>query len=141
MLRARRRTCRSRLRSRCNLSIVRGRTLALLLVSLTVSVLAGPAKEEFVGHWRYIGEHQTCDYTFKDDGTFSGQMVEDGKIVLEFSGKWSIDGDKLKYEYTRVSPEVITPGTVDQDRIAEVTPEYYIVETRYYSRRQYSRVD
>ena len=88
-----------------------------------------------------MGDYQTCDYTFKNDGTFSAKMVEEGKTVLEFSGKWSIDGANLKYEYTKVSPEVIAPGTVDQDRIAEVTPEYYIVETKYYARRQYSRVD
>jgi hypothetical protein len=115
--------------------------VALLLGWLTASAFAGPAREQFVGHWRYIGERQTCDYTFKGDGTFSAKMIEDGKVVLEFSGKWSIDGDNLKYEYTKVSPEVIAPGTLDQDRIAEVTPEYYIVESRYYSRRQYSRVD
>ena len=121
--------------------MVKTRAVTLILFSVAVSCLAGPTKEQFVGHWRYIGEHQTSDYTFRDDGTFSGSLMEEGKIVLEYNGKWSLDGDKLKYEYTKCSPEVIAAGTVDQDRIAEVTPEYYVVETRYYSRRQYSRVD
>lgn len=115
--------------------------LSLLLFSVAASGLAGPTKEQLIGHWRYIGEQQTSDYTFLDDGTFTGDLVEDGKIVLHYSGKWSLEGDKLIYEFTKCSPEVIKAGTTDQDRITDLTPEYYIVETRYYSRRQYSRVD
>ena len=117
------------------------KTLLLLLCCVAASCFAGPTKEQLIGHWRYIGEHQTCDYTFLNDGTFTGNLVEDGKIVLQYSGKWSLDGDKLLYEFIKCSPEVIATGTTDQDRITDVTPEYYIVETRYYSRRQYSRVD
>lgn len=105
------------------------------------SCLAGPMKQQLVGHWRYNGEHQICDYAFKSDGTFTGNLSEDGKTVLEYSGKWSLDGDKLKYEFTKCSPEVIAVGTTDQDRIVELTADYYVVETHYYARRQYSRVD
>jgi lipocalin-like protein len=120
---------------------VNARILLVSLLFATSACFAGPTKEQFIGHWRYIGDSQTVDYTFRDDGTFNGSILEDGKIVLQFGGKWSIEGDKLNYEFTKSTPEVIAAGSTDQDTIAEMTRDYYIIETRYFSKRQYSRVD
>jgi hypothetical protein len=114
-------------------------TICFLLVS--AAGFAAPSKEQFVGHWRYLGDTQTVDYTFRADGTFTGNMSEDGKVVLQYTGKWSIEGDKLKYEYISSKPKVIDAGTTDLDTITEVTRDYYIIETKYYAKRQYSRVD
>ena len=120
---------------------VKIRFLLVNLLLVASACFAGPTKEQFIGHWRYIGDSQTVDYTFRDDATFTGSILEDGKVVLQFTGKWSVEGDKLNYEFTKSIPEVIAAGTADQDTIAEMTRDYYIIETRYFSKRQYSRVD
>ena len=117
------------------------RTFALLFLLVGARCFAEPAAEQLVGHWRYLGDTQNVDYTFKADGTFTGKMTEDGNVVLEISGEWSLDGNKLVYEIKKASPEIIKPGTVDRDKITEITRDYYIIETEYYARRQYSRVD
>lgn len=108
---------------------------------MAAAAFAGSTKEQLVGHWRHIGDAQTVDYTFKDDGTFTGSITEEGKVILEYAGKWSIDGDKLNYEYTSSTPGIIEAGATDQDTIKEMTKDYYIIETKFYAKRQYSRVD
>ena len=118
------------------------RALVLFLVVAAAQYCpAEPTKEQLVGHWRYLGENQNVDYTFKADGTFSGQITEEGNVVLAISGNWSLDGNKLTYEITKSTPEVITPGTIDRDKITEITRDYYIIETAFYAKRQYSRID
>ncbi|HJT81555.1 MAG TPA: lipocalin family protein [Chthoniobacterales bacterium] len=117
------------------------RALALLLSAVALPCFAEPTKEQLVGHWRYIGDNQNVDYTFKADGTFSGKITEEGNVVLAITGNWSLDGNKLTYEIRTSTPEVITPGTIDRDKITELTRDYYIIETAFYARRQYSRVD
>ena len=117
------------------------RRLALLLVFVAAQCFAEPTKEQLVGHWRYSGDNQNVDYTFKVDGTFSGKITEEGNVVLAITGNWSLDGNKLTYEITKSTPDVITAGTIDRDKITEITRDYYIIETVLYARRQYSRVD
>lgn len=120
---------------------MRTQLLTIYLLLIAASAFAEPSKEQLVGHWRYIGDNQTVDYTFKADDTFTGSITEDGKVVLRYAGKWSLDGDKLKYEFTSSTPEIIAAGTTDQDKITELTRDYYIIETQFYAKRQYSRVD
>src|SRR4051812_36611047 len=73
------------------------------------------------GHWRHADQIQSCDYFFRDDGTFTGNVARSGKIIWEFAGKWSSDGKILNYEYTRSSAENVPPGTIDHDKLVEAT--------------------
>jgi hypothetical protein len=121
--------------------LVKTQALAVLVLLIAAACFAGPTKEQFLGHWRYIGEQQTCDYNFRKDGTFTGNVSESGRVILEFAGKWSVDGDKLKYELTKSSTGHTAAGTSDDDKIIEVTRDYYIIGTHEGVKRQYSRVD
>jgi hypothetical protein len=56
--------------------------LALLFLLVGAHCFAEPTREQLVGHWRYLGDTQNVDYTFKADGTFTGKMTEDGNVVL-----------------------------------------------------------
>jgi hypothetical protein len=120
---------------------VKRTTLFGLLLFVPILCLAGPSASEFIGHWRYVGESQRCDYTFHQDGTFTGEVSEEGRVILEFAGKWSVEGDTLKYELTKSSTGKIAPGTTDDDKIIEITRDYYIIATHEGVKRQYSRVD
>jgi hypothetical protein len=104
---------------------------------------ANPEKEQLVGHWSgHIGWLR-YDVTFSRDGTFSGHTSQKGLVVWEYAGNWSISDDKLNYEYTKSSlalappgtSNLVPPGTIDQDRLVEVTKDYYVIEARDGSRR------
>ena len=85
-------------------------------------------------------EHQSAEYTFRGDGTFTGQLAQDSKVVWTYAGKWSLAGDTLNYEYTKSSVERIPVGTTDHDKLVEVTKEHYTIEARDGSKRKYSKI-
>ncbi|HEY6111979.1 MAG TPA: hypothetical protein VIV62_05655 [Chthoniobacterales bacterium] len=116
-------------------------TLLFIFLFLTSFLaIADPTKSQFLGHWRHADENLSCDYTFAEDGTFTGNIAQHGTIVWMYAGKWSLAGDTLNYEFTKSSLEQIPVGTTDQDKIIEMTKDYYIIQARDGSRRKYSRV-
>jgi hypothetical protein len=98
-----------------------------ILVSL--SAFAGDGtSEQLIGHWQYTNEVKkgTSDLTFRRDGTFSGKVALEGKVVWEFAGKWSLQDRTLSYDHTSSSGARIPIGTKDRDEIVEVTKTYFI---------------
>ena len=101
--------------------------------------IAEPTNKQLIGHWSYADEHLISEYTFREDGTFTGQVTQDTKVIWTFAGKWSLTGDTLNYEYTKSSLERIPVGTTDHDKLLEVTKDHYIIEARDSSKRKYSK--
>jgi len=107
------------------------------MVAVAASAQLKPA--QLVGHWRTAGPHLGCDITYAADGTFSGRIELDGAVISTFAGKWSLNGDKLDYTYTKSSPQNAPLGK-DRDRLIEATKNYFVIEASDGSRRKYSRV-
>lgn len=114
---------------------------SFVFVLLTCAAsLASPTKDQLIGHWRCTHKQLTSEHTFRADGTFTGSVAEDGKVAWTYAGKWSVVGNILNYEYTESSLERIPVGTIDRDKLIEVTKDYYVIEARDGSRRKCSRV-
>jgi hypothetical protein len=120
------------------------RTLLIIAaLSLPFSILADdPHSDQLLGHWRYtnVSANRVDDITFAADGTYTGRILQDGKLFWEFAGKWSLRGNTLSYEYTRSSLRRLPVGLKDRDRLLEVTKDYYVIQTLDDSKRRWLRV-
>ena len=116
-------------------------TLFLALISFALSLaIAGTANNWIVGHWRYAKEGRSSDCTYRGDGTFTGNVALQGKVVWVFAGTWSIDGDMLNYQYTQSSVERIPVGTTGGDKLVEITSDHFTLETNNRTRQIYLRL-
>jgi hypothetical protein len=98
-------------------------------VLAAVSIFAADFKpDQLIAHWRIEDKSvkRTCDVTFDRDGTFSGTGAQDGKVAWTYSGKWSLRGKNLEYEYTSSSLAAMPKGWKDHDEIVELTADYVI---------------
>lgn len=93
-----------------------------------------------VGEWRYADKVQSCRYHFKGDGTFSGHVKVEGKLVSDFSGTWTVEGDRLLYTYRGDRLGRIPVGAIDRDKLLSVQEDSFLIEAADGSRRRYSRV-
>lgn len=102
----------------------------------------GPTANQLVGQWRSVNVARklTTNLTFKEDGTYTGNVQVNGKANGSFSGKWTLTDGKLNYEYTASSDKNIPVGSKDQDRIIELTKDHYTIENTPGRRETYVRV-
>jgi hypothetical protein len=112
----------------------------ILLTSILAFAVANPSTGKMTGHWYNVNGTRSCDMIFSEDGIFTGNIAQDGKVTWEFAGKWSLVADKLNYEYTRSSLKQVSVGTKDQDKLIEVTKNYYIIENAGGQQHKYIRV-
>ena len=116
---------------------------ALALIALLLASCASVERtrqNKLVGKWRTTSARATVDYTFVKDGTFSGRVTSAGRIVANFTGKWSLTSDEILYEYITDSAGSIAPGTRDRDKLLTIAPDHFVIEARDGSRRKYLRV-
>jgi hypothetical protein len=114
---------------------------SFVIVLLTcAAAMANPTKDPLIGHWRTGDQKLGDEHTFRVDGTFAGHVTEDGKVAWQYSGKWSLVGNILNFEYTKSSLERIPVGTTDREKLIEITKDYYVIEERDGNRDKYSRV-
>jgi hypothetical protein len=114
---------------------------ALFLLSL--AACAGVERQSragLVGHWRYADSAQSCDYSFKPDGSFTGQVRHRAKIVSNFTGRWTVSGNALLYSYLSDVYGRIPPGTTDRDQLLQVRPESFLIKAANGDHRRYRRV-
>jgi hypothetical protein len=117
----------------------------LVLISLLFSVActslesSRPARE-LVGDWRYADQIQSCQYSFKSDGSFTGSVRQRGKLVSKFTGRWSITGQTLEYRYLSDALGSIPAGATDADHLLEVKKEFFVIQAANGERRRYLRV-
>jgi hypothetical protein len=97
-------------------------------------------REQLIGHWIFSDEKVSSEYTFKADGTFTGNIAQDGTVVWEMAGKWSLDGSIINYEITKSSEDQVGTGARDQDRITGIAKDYYMVDAGNGGQRKFVRV-
>ena len=119
------------------------KTIASFLYFLLtpVTALANPENGSLVGHFRYADINQSSEYTFRDDGMFTGNVTLHKKIVWECAGTWAIGDGMLNYKFTASSVDIVPVGTTGKHRLIEIKSNYFVVEDQNSGRRwTYSRV-
>jgi hypothetical protein len=106
----------------------------------SLSLSGQPHPAPLIGHWRYAGPGLISDYVFAANGTFIGELAEAGDRVRHFSGTWSVAGDKLNYLTTKSELKYTRAGTKDQDRIIQLTKDYYVVESSHGNHFRFTRL-
>jgi outer membrane biogenesis lipoprotein LolB len=116
----------------------------LLFISLLFAACAHlePAglAQQLVGHWRYADQVQSCQYSFKSDGSFTGSVKQREKLVSKFAGRWSIQDRTLHYLYLSDALGSIPAGATDQDQLLEVENDHFVIRAANGEQRRYLRV-
>ena len=116
------------------------------VLALTLCLMASCAglrsisPNSLVGEWRYADKIQSCHYVFSRDGGFNGEVVYHAKLISNFAGRWSIDGDTLFYTYIRDELGRIPAGATDRDKLLSVGREFFIIEAADGKKRKYLRI-
>jgi hypothetical protein len=95
---------------------------------------------DLVGSWRYVDSTQSCDYSFKGDGSFTGTVKFQKKLVSKFTGRWRVKDGALLYSYISDVFDRIPPGTNDRDQLLEVKKDSFLIQAANGERRRYLRV-
>ena len=82
-------------------------------------------RAELIGHWSYQNEHSLTDITFGEDGSFSGTLTRDGKVIWTFGGNWTLEGNRIFYTYTLSTPPIYAVGSMDLDTVQDMTPDCF----------------
>jgi hypothetical protein len=115
----------------------------LLLVTLGLAActsVTSPTQATLVGDWHYRGPIQACRYSFRSDGTFSGDVTEKGQLIAKFTGQWRVQGNQLLYVYRSDAMGRIPAGATDQDQLLEVKKDAFVIRAADGSQRQYERL-
>ncbi|TLY52672.1 MAG: hypothetical protein E6K53_03560 [Gammaproteobacteria bacterium] len=101
--------------------------LSIVFFFLVSSAIAGPTVAQLTGDWRYAEDGHSCENIFYKDGTFTGKVALQGRVVWEYAGTWSLSGDVLSYRYTKSSLARIPAGTAGKDKVIEISSVHYIM--------------
>jgi hypothetical protein len=96
-------------------------------------------RSKLVGDWRYSDDIQGCQYSFKPDGSFTGEVTRRRKLVLKFTGRWRVEGGALLYVYVSEVFGRIPPGTTDRDQLLEVKRDSFVIQAANGEQRRYRR--
>ena len=110
-----------------------------LLAIASCATIGSLAGSKLVGDWRYSDELQSCHYSFKPDGSFSGEVTQRGRLVLKFTGRWRVEKDAVLYVYLSETRGRIPPGTTDRDQLLEVKKDSFVIQAANGERRRYLR--
>ena len=118
------------------------RTALVLTLCLLSSCVGLPshAPSSLVGEWRYSDEIKSCHYVFNQNGTFAGDVVFHGKTISKFTGRWSVEGDTLRYAYLSDALDKIPAGATDRDKLLSVHRQFFVIQAADGSKRKYLRV-
>ena len=75
-----------------------------------------------IGNW-FIHDKPTnikATLNLHENGNFSGQATKAGQIIWNYSGKWWLEGNILKYKYLKSDRLFVKPGFLDSDTVLEV---------------------
>lgn len=112
--------------------------LAVFLMGSCVG-LGDINRDKLFGDWLYADAMQSCEYVFKEDGTFRGKVIYRGKVLSRFKGRWSVHKGALLYEYTGDALGKIPAGTKDQDTLLAVDNDHFLIRAADGSERRYVR--
>src|SRR5947209_20567283 len=91
--------------------------LALFFVLSIVSCASVErgSRTELVGHWRYMNKKQCCDYSFKKEGSFTGEVRHHARLVSKFTGRWTFRHPALLYTHISAVFRRIPSVATDRD--------------------------
>jgi hypothetical protein len=113
--------------------------ISLLLSAACTNLETPDFARRLVGDWRYADQMQSCRYSFKSDGSFTGTVRQQSKLVSKFTGRWSITGQTLHYRYLSDALGSIPAGATDQDQLLEVKKDHFDIQAANGERRRYVR--
>lgn len=120
------------------------RTLLLFTLALLASCATGsnhsPRQSDLVGQWQYADATQSCRYVFSGDGTFRANVAIRGRVVSKFTGRWSVAGNALLYQYLTDQRGEVAPGSTDRDKLLAVEKDHFIIQAADGSQRRYERL-
>ena len=114
-------------------------TIFLLSIAACTGLQSANSSRQLVGDWRYADQVQSCRYSFKSDGSFTGEVRHRTKLVSKFTGRWSVQGQALHYKYLTDALGSIPPGATDRDQLREVKPDFFEIQAANGERRRYLR--
>lgn len=114
---------------------------ALTLFLMASCAVVQPGRQSaLTGEWRYADKIQSCHYVFNRDGTFHGEVTYRGKLISKFTGRWSVRGDTLLYNYISDALDRIPAGATDRDKLLAVQKDSFTIEAADGSKRTYARI-
>lgn len=93
-----------------------------LIIIVLNCLLTGCKKSDNAlwGCWICQDKFRKCHIIFNSDGTFSGDLMQDGKTVWVYSGIWSLEDNHLAYLYRSSSSDLFPVGTRDEDKLLAI---------------------
>jgi hypothetical protein len=113
--------------------------ISLLSIAGCVSPASSDPSRKLVGDWRYSDRVQSCRYSFQSDGSFTGEVRMESKLVSQFAGRWSVKGQTLFYRYLSDRLRRIPAGATDQDELLEVKRDSFVIRAANGEERRYVR--
>jgi hypothetical protein len=111
---------------------------ALLLAGC--ASLKEQSRAPFVGSWLYADDVQSCRYSFKPDGSFSGEVTQHRATVSRFTGRWRVEETALLYTYVNDAFGRIPAGATDRDQVLQVSGDSFLIQAANGERRRYRRI-
>jgi hypothetical protein len=114
--------------------------ISLLSLAACTTVDSSSRARQLVGSWRYEDPVQSCQYSFKRDGSFTGEVKLRAKLISKFRGRWSVQGQTLHYNYLSDALGRIPAGATDRDQIIEIKKDSFLIQAANGDRRRYVRM-
>ena len=113
--------------------------LAFCLLASCASVQTS-TRSSLIGNWRYADKTQSCHYAFKEDGSFTGEVIYRKQLVSKFRGRWTVQDNALLYTYLGDALGRIPKGATDRDKLLGIQKDSFLIEAADGSRRRYLRL-
>lgn len=114
--------------------------ISLLSLAACATVDSSSPGRRLVGSWRYMDQIQSCQYSFRSDGSFTGEVKLRKKLISKFKGRWSVRGQTLLYSYVSDALGRIPAGTTDRDQLLQIGKDSFVIEAANGDRRRYVRM-
>jgi hypothetical protein len=114
--------------------------ISLLSLAACANIESPSWSRRLVGNWRYADQIQSCRYSFGKDGSFTGQVTLRRKLISQFQGRWSVQGETLLYSYDSDALGRIPAGAIDRDVLLEVKKNSFVIQAANGDRRRYVRI-
>ena len=112
---------------------------AVFSVFFSLAEAAG-VDQRLLGRWVCDVGEVTVEMTFLPNGLFKGRLIGHGGVSFAGEGKWSVEGNRLFYLYTKYSIPRNQESKPDVDILIEVGDGFFVVQAHDGQRRRYTRV-
>jgi hypothetical protein len=114
--------------------------ISMLSLAACATIDSPSRARQLVGSWRYADPVQRCQYSFRSDGSFTGDVKLRAKLISKFKGRWSVRGQTLLYSYASDTLGRIPAGATDRDQLLEIKKDSFVIQAANGDRRRYMRM-